>query len=189
MFEFVKKETADHQAKSLSHITVHDSENEGVGHRNKNGRIHLPVIRQTVHLHVHLVRLEKPRIFELCRRLCLNFRIIVLNHENDLLILRDVAPQSCQILLGHPAAQNIELLMGVLGNGCHLANIKIPRECFQLRLCAEQRRCTLNQDFFHFPIDIGDFLIDIGFLFGKFSESFSRVASVLIRDEKSFKVH
>ena len=79
--------------------------------------------------------------------------------------------------------------MGVLGNGCHLANIKIPRECFQLRLCAEQRRCTLNQDFFHFPIDIGDFLIDIGFLFGKFSESFSRVASVLIRDEKSFKVH
>ena len=79
--------------------------------------------------------------------------------------------------------------MGVLRDGRHLANIKIPRECFQLRLRAEQSRCSLDQNLFHFTIDIGDFLIDIGFLFGKFSESFSRVASVLIRDEKSFKVH
>ena len=189
LFEFVKKETADHQAESLSHITVHDSENEGVGHRDKDGRIHLTVIRQAVHLHVHLVRLEKSRIFEFCRRLCLNLRIVVLNHENNLLILRDIALQGCQVLLGHPAAQNIELLMGVLRDGCHLANVKIPCKRFQLRLRAEQSRCPLNQDFFHLPVDICDFPVDISLLLGKLSESFVRVAFVLIRDEKSLKVH
>ena len=69
MFQPVQKETSDKKQKSLSCITEHGSENEGVGDGNEPGWIHLAISGKTVHLDIHFKWFEKLRVLQLCWRL------------------------------------------------------------------------------------------------------------------------
>ena len=62
VLDLVKKEAADQKNQSLSYITEHSSENEGVGNGNEPGWIHFSVSRKSIHFGIHLKWLEQLRV-------------------------------------------------------------------------------------------------------------------------------
>ena len=88
--------------------------------------------RKSIHPDKHLERLEKLRIFKLCRRLPKKLLSVFLHHDEYLVIILCFFQEFLYVLLAHPAAENIIILLLVVADPCGgPSNIKVIGQLLQ----------------------------------------------------------
>ena len=130
-FKTIQQKSADQKAKALSCISEHKAKENRIGNSNQNRGVDFIVGGKAVHLHIHLKRLKKPRIFHLRRRRACNIPPVVLQDTERIRILLDFFSEGPGISFRHPSAEDIEVVGGVHGAGSQLAHIKIDSETLQ----------------------------------------------------------
>ena len=182
LLEMVNKRSYNHQQKPLPHIPEHDTKNERVCESYKQGRVHFIVSRQTVHSDKHLKRLKQLGIFQLCRRLSEITVVIVFHHNKDFIVLFSLCHELFHIVLRHPSAKNIVILLLVLYPGRHLAYVKVVGQFFQPLLCPYKLRRFLFKHSRSLFIDLFYLLLNIVHLFQKLLACLLRGSLILCRD-------
>ena len=144
----INKRSSDEKNQSLSHISEHDTEDQGVCDSHKQSRIKLIMCRQPVHLHKHLKWFEKLRILQLCRRLS-KIRIMVIFHNyKDLIVILNLFYKLIHIVFCHPAAENIIIFFIIFHSCGQLTDIKVIGEFFQTIFGCDKLRRPVGK---HFP--------------------------------------
>ena len=64
----IQEQTAKEKDQSLSHISEHGSEDQGIGNSHKPCGVQLVISRKAVHFYIHFKRPEQLRIVKLCWR-------------------------------------------------------------------------------------------------------------------------
>ena len=121
---FIKEEAAQQKHQSLAHISEHGAEDERIGQSHEHGRVQLIVGRKAVHLHIHFKRPENLRILQLRRRCAENVVMIVLHHHEGLLVVFDLLLEGVRLFFRHPAAENVEDVVLLLGQSGEFADIE-----------------------------------------------------------------
>ncbi len=160
VLEVIQQKSADQKAETLTEIAVHRTEDKGIGQCNEQCRVELAVIRETVHLHIHLIRLKQLRIFQLCRRyqgliLCID----VLYDTDNHIVICDLLHQLLHIILCHPSAENIVFIVFVQGTRRILSNVEVLGQTLQVLLGGQKNRAVLLEDGQHLLLNTGNLLL------------------------------
>ena len=121
---FIKEEAAQQKHQSLAHISEHGAEDERIGQGHEHGRVQLIVGRKAIHLHIHFKRPEDLRILQLRRRCAENIVMIVLHHHEGLLVVFNLLLAGVRLFFRHPAAENVEDVVLLLGQSGEFADIE-----------------------------------------------------------------
>ena len=189
VFKFVEQEAEYRKAQALADVPVHDPENEGIRHRHKDRRIDLAVVGQSVHFHVHLVRLEDLRVPKLCR--CPRVHLIgFLFDQCDALVVFCIFPEFSDILLRHPSADDVEGIRRtvVLRAGGHFPDVKIRGEELQLLSRSEEGRCVTAERFFHLLVQFRDLPVIFRFFLSDFPVDLIRRPLIFFREIEPLKM-
>ena len=103
-----------------------------VGNGHENRGVHFMVGRKTIHPHKHFKGLEGPGIFQLCGRLVQYVVLIVLDNAVETVVICHILLEGGGVHFRHPAAENVQYLLIVLGTGRQLSHIEIRGKSVQL---------------------------------------------------------
>ena len=129
LLETVQQVSTDKQAQALSRVPEHEAEQDGIGNADQDGGVQLIIGGKPIHLHIHLKRSEQAWILHLGGRIAHDIIMVILNNTERVLIPFNLLLERRRVLLGHPPAQDIEIMAVMLGDRCHLAHIKISGKC------------------------------------------------------------
>ena len=152
LLEPVKQKAAEQEAESLSHVSEHEAEEEGVGDADQHGRIDLIIGRKAVHLDKHFKRLKQLRVMKLCRRSAYDVVMVILHDAEGLFVVRYLLLERLGVLFTHPAAQNIEGIDVLLRAGRQLPDIKVCGEGGKLLIGGQKLIALAAQHLGHLTV-------------------------------------
>ena len=87
LLEPVKQKASEKETESLSHVSEHEAEEEGIGDADQYGWVDLVIGRKAVHLDKHFKRLKQLWIMKLCRRSAYDIVVVILHDAEGLFIV------------------------------------------------------------------------------------------------------